>query len=52
MGLVIRKPNQELGMTILPAEHQLPFARHQAKRFCLMDKGRNIGNGTLNWTRG
>lgn len=34
-------------MTILLVEHQLPFARHLADRFCLMDKGRNVANGTL-----
>lgn len=47
IGQVLRKLNQELGMTILLVEHQLPFARHLADRFCLMDKGRNVANGTL-----
>jgi ABC-type branched-subunit amino acid transport system ATPase component len=47
IGQVLRKLNQELGMTILLVEHQLPFARHLADRFCLMDKGRSVANGTL-----
>lgn len=44
---VIRKINRELGMTILLVEHSLPFVRRVADRFCLMDKGRNVANGTL-----
>ncbi len=47
VGQAIRKLNRELGMTILLVEHKLPFARHLADRFCLMDKGRNVANGAL-----
>jgi branched-chain amino acid transport system ATP-binding protein len=47
IGNVIRKLNRELGMTILLVEHKLPFVRRVADRFCLMDKGRSVADGTL-----
>ena len=34
-------------MTILLVEHKLPFVRRVADRFCLMDKGRSVADGTL-----
>jgi branched-chain amino acid transport system ATP-binding protein len=47
IGNAIRKLNRELGMTILLVEHKLPFVRRVADRFCLMDQGRSVANGTL-----
>jgi branched-chain amino acid transport system ATP-binding protein len=47
IGNVIRKLNRELGMTILLVEHKLPFVRRVADRFCLMDQGRSVADGTL-----
>ncbi|AHG21660.1 branched-chain amino acid ABC transporter ATP-binding protein [Chania multitudinisentens RB-25] len=44
---IIRRLNRELGITVLLVEHALPFVRHIADRFCLMDQGRNVANGTL-----
>lgn len=44
---IIRRLNHELGMTILLVEHTLPFVRHVADCFFLMDQGRNVANGTL-----
>ena len=47
IGNVIRRLNRELGMTILLVEHQLPFVRRVADRFCLLDSGRTVAHGAL-----
>ncbi|RTF96872.1 ATP-binding cassette domain-containing protein [Serratia marcescens] len=47
IGNVIRRLNYELGMTILLVEHQLPFVRRVADRFCLLDSGRTVAHGAL-----
>lgn len=47
IGNLIRRLNHEWGMTILLVEHRLPFARHVADRFCLMDQGRSVASGPL-----
>lgn len=44
---MIRRLNRELGMTILLVEHQLPFVRRVADRFCLLDRGRTVAHGAL-----
>lgn len=44
---MIRRLNYELGMTILLVEHQLPFVRRVADRFCLLDSGRTVAHGAL-----
>jgi urea transport system ATP-binding protein len=38
---------QELGMTVLVVEQKLPFVRRFCDRFCIMDKGRVVANGTM-----
>ncbi|MFI8415457.1 ATP-binding cassette domain-containing protein [Serratia sp. NPDC078593] len=43
----INQLNRERGITILLVGHKLPFIRRVADRFCLLDKGRNVANGTL-----
>lgn len=43
----IHQLNRERGITILLVEHKLPFIQRVADRFCLLDEGRNVANGTL-----
>ncbi|PLR32081.1 ABC transporter ATP-binding protein [Chimaeribacter californicus] len=47
MGNIIHRLNRDLGVTVLLVEHQLPFIRRVADRFCLLDRGRNVAEGTL-----
>lgn len=47
IGDIIRKLNQELGLTVLLVEQKLPFARKVGDRFCLLDRGRTVASGEM-----
>ncbi|AML59543.1 Urea ABC transporter, ATPase protein UrtE [Serratia rubidaea] len=47
IGAAVQRLNREWGMTILLVEHRLTLIRRLADRFCLLDQGRNVANGTL-----
>ena len=47
IGDIIRKLNQEIGLTVLLVEQKLPFARKVADNFCLLDRGRQVATGTM-----
>ncbi|WP_114191842.1 ATP-binding cassette domain-containing protein [Edaphovirga cremea] len=47
MGNIILCLNRDLGLTVLLVEHRLCFIRRVADRFFLLDKGRNVAQGTL-----
>jgi len=47
IGDVIERLRRELAMTVLVVEQKLPFVRRVCDRFCLMDKGRVVGTGTM-----
>ncbi len=47
MGNIIHRLNRDLGLTLLLVGHKLPFIRTVADRFCLLDGGRNVAQGTL-----
>jgi urea transport system ATP-binding protein len=47
IGEIIRRLNDEQGLTILLVEQKLPFARRVAKEFCLMDRGRVVAGGDI-----
>ncbi|PKH07339.1 urea ABC transporter ATP-binding subunit UrtE [Moritella sp. Urea-trap-13] len=47
IGDIIRKLNQELGLTVLLVEQKLPFARKVGDNFCLLDRGRAVANGDM-----
>lgn len=47
IGDVIQKLNREQGLTVLLVEQKLPFARRVADRFCLMQKGRIVAEGSM-----
>ncbi len=48
IGDIIKKLNQELGLTVLLVEQKLPFARRVASNFCILEKGRNVAQGNMN----
>ena len=47
IGSVVRRLNQEMGLTVLLVEQKLPFARKVADRFCLLDRGRAVASGEM-----
>ena len=47
IGSVVRRLNQDMGLTVLLVEQKLPFARKVADRFCLLDRGRAVASGTM-----
>ncbi|WP_298613051.1 urea ABC transporter ATP-binding subunit UrtE [uncultured Thiothrix sp.] len=47
IGDIIRKLNQEIGLTVLLVEQKLPFARRVGDRFCLLDRGRQVAQGEM-----
>ena len=47
MGHIIHRLNRDLGLTLLLVGHKLPFIRSVADRFCLVEGGRNVAQGTL-----
>ncbi len=46
IGDVLQKLNDE-GLSILLVEQKLPFARRVGKRFCILDRGRNVADGEM-----
>ena len=48
IGDIIKKLNQELGLTVLLVEQKLPFARRVASNFCILEKGRDVAQGAMN----
>ena len=48
IGDIIRKLNQEMGLTVLLVEQKLPFARKVGDRFCILDRGRPVAKGDMN----
>lgn len=47
IGNIVRRLNEEMGLTVLLVEQKLPFARKVADRFCLLDRGRAVANGDM-----
>jgi urea transport system ATP-binding protein len=47
IGEIIRRLNQEIGLTVLLVEQKLPFARKVGDRFCILDRGRNVASGEM-----
>ena len=47
IGDIIRRLNQEIGLTVLLVEQKLPFARRVADRFCILDRGRSVASGAM-----
>ena len=47
IGAIVRRLNQEMGLTVLLVEQKLPFARKVADRFCLMDRGCAVATGNM-----
>lgn len=47
IGDIIRRLNQEIGLTVLLVEQKLPFARKVADRFCILDRGRQVASGDM-----
>ncbi len=46
IGDILEKLNEE-GLSILLVEQKLPFARRVGKRFCILDRGRNVAMGEM-----
>ncbi len=47
IGDIIRKLNQEIGLTVLLVEQKLPFARRIGDRFTILDRGRTVASGIM-----
>jgi len=47
IGSIVRRLNEELGLTVLLVEQKLPFARRVGDRFCLLDRGRVVAGGAM-----
>jgi len=47
IGDIIRKLNQEIGLTVLLVEQKLPFARRIGDRFTILDRGRSVASGMM-----
>ncbi len=47
IGHIIKKLNQEMGLTVLLVEQKLPFARMVADDFFIMDRGRCVEQGGI-----
>jgi urea transport system ATP-binding protein len=47
IGDIIRRLNNEQGLTVLLVEQKLPFARRVADGFCIMDRGEHVAKGTI-----
>lgn len=47
IGDIIKKLNQDIGLTVLLVEQKLPFARRVADTFCILDRGRSVANGNI-----
>ncbi|MDB1124107.1 urea ABC transporter ATP-binding subunit UrtE [Vibrio algarum] len=47
IGDIIRRLNEEIGLTVLLVEQKLPFARKVADNFCILDRGRQVATGEM-----
>jgi urea transport system ATP-binding protein len=47
IGDIIRRLNQEIGLTVLLVEQKLPFVRRTSDAFIIMDRGRSVAKGGL-----
>lgn len=47
IGDIIRKLNQDIGLTVLLVEQKLPFARKVGDRFCILERGRQVAQGAM-----
>ena len=47
IGDILIQLNQKDGLTILLVEQKLPFARRVARRFTVLDRGRNVASGPM-----
>jgi urea transport system ATP-binding protein len=47
IGDIIRRLNQEIGLTVLLVEQKLPFARRVADHFAILDRGKNVATGEI-----
>ncbi len=47
IGDIIRKLNDEIGLTVILVEQKLPFARRVADRFTILDRGRSVASGAI-----
>lgn len=47
IGDVIRRLNEESGVTVLLVEQKLPFARRVGKQFIILDRGRKVAEGAM-----
>jgi urea transport system ATP-binding protein len=47
IGQVIRRLNQDDGLTVLLVEQKLPFARKVAEHFSIMERGRLVATGAM-----
>jgi len=47
IGDIIRRLNQEIGLTVILVEQKLPFARRVADRFVILDRGRLMAAGAM-----
>ena len=47
IGDIIRRLNQDTGLTVLLVEQKLPFARRVGDRFCILDRGRQVADGAM-----
>jgi urea transport system ATP-binding protein len=47
IGEIVRRLNQEEGMTVLLVEQKLPFARRVASEFSILGKGRTVASGPI-----
>jgi urea transport system ATP-binding protein len=47
IGDIVLKLNKEEGLTVLLVEQKLPFARRVASEFAILDKGRRVASGPI-----
>jgi urea transport system ATP-binding protein len=47
IGDIIRMLNEKMGLTVLLVEQKLPFARKVGDRFCILDRGRRVAEGSM-----
>lgn len=47
IGDIIKKLNQENGLTVLLVEQKLPFARRVGDCYCILDRGRHVAAGEM-----
>ncbi len=47
IATIIRRLNQEFGLTVIIVEQKLPFARKVADRYVILDRGRKVSEGRM-----